>query len=163
MREKLKVKYPVKGSNVLYKVWGSFVLLIVFFTIILNLFGMGLMLDDFLKLINLFEIFKTKIVIIYVVVIMIFICGIINLGAQILSGIFLMKNYVTSAGIYIVLAVLCFRTAYDESILLLESCIAGSWVTVIWTLLLMIWYCLTGILLLSKSGKADKNLNLNSF
>ena len=52
MREKLKVKYPVKGSNVLYKVWGSFVLLIVFFTIILNLFGMGLMLDDFLKLIN---------------------------------------------------------------------------------------------------------------
>ncbi|EOS70004.1 hypothetical protein C818_01964 [Lachnospiraceae bacterium MD308] len=149
----MKEKYPIKGSNTLYKVWGIIVFvfaaikgLVLLFFAVFQLVVSGVVLD-----------FIGKIVGPYIAIGMIFsvlFVG-ISMAKEISTGIILVREYIKVKWVFIMLAVIYFLDAVGLFVIMILSAIAG----VMWLVLLLlpavVWSVATGIILISKSEKAD--------
>lgn len=149
----MKEKYPIKGSNTLYKVWGIIVFvfaaikgLLLLLLAVFQLLVSGVALD-----------FIGKIVGPYIAIGMIFsvlFVG-ISMAKEISTGIILVREYIKVKWVFIMLAVIYFLDAVGLFVIMILSAIAG----VMWLVLLLlpavVWSVATGIILISKSEKAD--------
>lgn len=152
----MKEKYPIKGSNTFYKVWGIIVIVLaailgavslLFFIIIMASASLiqDIMYSTAISAIRIFKIIWISIII----------CIELNVTAKIFAGIALIEDYIKSKGKFIAYAVECFLMAVLCMFFLIFFIMRSSVSGIVICLLLAGWNIATGIILISKSGKAD--------
>lgn len=152
----MKEKHPVKGSNTLYKVWGIIVLVFAAIAGILDLLSIILMFKASSGVgslpLGIGNNASGKIAA-YTVVVMII--SVLALIIQISAGILLVRDYIKSTGIFVALSVYYFLGAVLLIIVMIGSIVLKSVSGVLICLIFAAWNIATGIMLISKSGKAD--------
>lgn len=153
----MKEKYPIKGSNTFYKVWGIIEFVFAGLAGILYLLCFVLViaassaLPDFVA----YSIRDTLTTYTAVGIIVLIVIAALDMTLRISTGIVLVRDYIRSKGIFIALAVIYFIIAFFGFLGMILNSSSGSAILIISNLLGIGWNTATGIILISKSGKAD--------
>ena len=156
----MKEKYPIKGSNTLYKVWGIIILVFAGLAALMYLLFFILLIVASSSIPDIFPYSLGDTVAAYAAVGVIFLILYIalDLTLQISTGVVLVRNYIKSTGVFLVLAVIFFLRAFGGFISMIFNSVSGSVALILVSLLGIGWNVATGVLLISKSRKADKSI-----
>lgn len=150
----MKEKYPIKGSNTLYKVWGIIVFVFAALKGLLVLLFNFLMIGTQAAVVGMI----TNLIGPYIAIGVIFsiLFTAIAMVKEISTGVILVREYIKAKWVFILLAVIYFLDAVG--VLIICAAIAR----VVWLVLLFLlvvgWNVATGIILISKSEKADMSV-----
>lgn len=153
----MKEKYPIKGSNTFYKVWGIIVLVLAGLAGIAYLlcFILVIAASSALPEFMLYSIGNTLTTYTAVGIIILIIIVVLDMTLRISTGVVLVRNYIKSTGVFIALAVIYFVMAFFRLLGMILTSSSGSAVLILSSLFGVGWNVATGIILISKSGKAD--------
>lgn len=153
----MKEKHPIKGSNTFYKVWGIIELVfaglagILYLLCFILVIAASSALPDFVtySVRNTLAGYTVAVAIVFIIFVA------LDMILRICTGVVLVREYIKSKGAFTALAVIHFVIAFLRLLAMIFSVIAGSAVFIIYFLLCVGWNIATGIILISKSGKAD--------
>ena len=124
----MKEKYPIKGSNTLYKVWGIIILVFAGLAALMYLLFFILLIVASSSIPDIFPYSLGDTVAAYAAVGVIFLILYIalDLTLQISTGVVLVRNYIKSTGVFLVLAVIFFLRAFGGFISMIFNSVSGS-------------------------------------
>lgn len=160
----MKEKYPIKGSNTLYKVWGIIVLifaalnglrylLILSFAILAPTFVNSLLSPYMMRGMSS-TIGDTLGAYVAVAVILIILVVGIDMTKRISTGVILVREYIKAKWVFMVLAIVYFLEATVGFVIMIFSGLLGSVWLILFQVVIVGWNVATGIILISKSQKA---------